>query len=99
MKRIAALALFAASLTLAAQQPPLPNQTPAQVEIQKQAELLQTQAQLLYEKLHGITEFQQYLQIQQQLNALQGRYSAASAHSTPQSHSAKTPAKPATPKM
>lgn len=94
MKRIAVLALFAASLTIAAQQPQ-PNQTPAQVEIQKQAELLQTQAQLLYEKLHGITEFQQYLSIQKQLNELQGRYNAASAQTA---SPALTPAKPAAPK-
>lgn len=92
MKFIIALSLFVTSLAVGAQQPS-PKQTPQQAEIQKQAELLQAQSQLLYEKLHGITEFQQYLTVQRQLLTLQTQYDAIDAHSTPQ-HSETSQIKP-----
>jgi uncharacterized protein YlxW (UPF0749 family) len=44
--------------------------------IQKQAETLGLRIQLLYEKLHGLTEFQEYIQAQQQAQNLQQAYSA-----------------------
>lgn len=79
MKRIAVLALFAVSLAAVAQQPVQPQTTPAQVEIQKEAELLSSQTQLLYEKLHGLQEFQDYLADLQKMQQLQQRYQAAAA--------------------
>jgi hypothetical protein len=44
--------------------------------IQKQADTLNLRIQLLYEKLHGLTEFQQYIQAQQQAQNLLQAYSA-----------------------
>lgn len=63
MKRFALPFLLLLAVTASAQQP-----TPASPtsDLQKQKEDLQLRQQFIYEKLHGITEFQIWLQLQDQ---------------------------------
>ncbi len=88
MKRFAAILILTFAISAVGQAPaatpPAPPQPTADME--KQAQLLQARGQLLYEKLRGITEFQQYIEIQQELAQLQQQYQAAQA-------AARTPAK------
>lgn len=72
--KIAALALLAFTLTAVAQQSVAPPAT--QEQLQQQSQVMQAQAQLLYEKLHGITEFQQYLALEQRMQQLQQQLAA-----------------------
>jgi hypothetical protein len=56
--------------------PPNPTVAQQMADVQKQAETVGLRIQLLYEKLHGLTEFQEYMQAQQQAQNLQQAYSA-----------------------
>lgn len=81
MKFVLALTILFSSVVASAQQlPPAPaTSNPAQLEIQKEAELLAAQTQNLYEKLHGLQEFQDYLADLQKMQVLSQRYQAAAA--------------------
>ncbi len=103
MKCIArfALFLFAAALTVAAQQPAVQFQSPSPTvqEIQKEYNALAMQQQLLYEKLHGITEFQQYLKVQEDIQTLNQKYQRQlSAEAEAAKKAATTTPAPTTPK-
>jgi hypothetical protein len=79
-KRVAAALLFVLALCVpvrAQQATPQPQETPAQLELQKEAALVQAQIKNDYLKLQGLTEFQDYMAKQQQLQQLQQRYVAA----------------------
>jgi hypothetical protein len=84
---VALLMVVMVCTPMRAQQPP--QQTPAQVEIQKEATSLQDHIQLLYEKLHGLQEFTDYLTAVNKMQQLQQQYQAAAAKPEP--------AKPAAP--
>lgn len=62
-----------------AQQPVAPGlqETAQQQQISKEAQALLMEQKLLYEDLHGITEFQRYLQVTQTLDAMRQQYAAA----------------------
>jgi hypothetical protein len=82
MKRFAVLSLVVLSATALAQAPPTPN--PAQQAIIKEAEPLQRQLQDDYLQLKGLVVFQNYLEIQQQLQSIQQRYNAAAVQPAPE---------------
>jgi hypothetical protein len=84
MKKVVALAVLVFSMSAFAQQPA--------ADLQTQFDALQIKAQLYYEKLHSITEFQQWLEVQKQIAELQQR-----AQAQAQAAVAKAAAKPATP--
>lgn len=70
-------------------QAPQPQSQPSTAESQLQQ--LQVTQQLLFEKLHGITEFQQWLQVNAQIQQIQAQQQAQPAEKA--KHPAATPAK------
>jgi len=81
MKRIAVLSLVVLSAAALAQAPQPPN--PAQQAIIKEAEPLQRQLQDDYLQLKGLVVFQNYLEVQQELQSIQQRYNAAAVQPAP----------------
>jgi shikimate kinase len=74
---IAAL-LLASSVSLAQQQIAEPQQRPlSAAEINQQIKTLIATRQVYYERLEKITEFQQYIQVSEQLMELQKQMAAA----------------------
>lgn len=88
MKSITLALIFSvASLTAVAQQPPA--QSAAMQSLQQRYETANANQQLLFEKLHGITEFQQWMKGQQDMAEMQKEFQALSAQQQP-----KAPVKP-----
>jgi hypothetical protein len=82
MRRVQVLFLLALGFLPAyAQQPAA--ETPEQIEIKHRAELLQALQQLDVQKLIGLSEFQDYVKVTQELNTLPEKYKAAAAKPSP----------------
>jgi hypothetical protein len=78
---ITALALAASAS--AQQKPQTPPATPAQLEIQKEADLVRAKIQVDYEQLKGLEVFADYMTSLNRFQQLQQQYAAAAAPPSP----------------
>lgn len=70
-----------------------PTNTSQQQELQRQFDELKAHADLDYEKLRGLTEFQEYVDLQQRMVKLQQQYQALAAEAAIRSHKSPAPEK------
>lgn len=101
MKRLVLSVVLIAALPLSAQQPAPPAQPAPQTQpapnvpsMQERYNTLVANQQLLYEKLHAISEFQQFLKVQEDLEKLKQEYNAATTPRPAPDPPVKTPVEP-----